>query len=353
MVGVLVGTSAADTGLLPDTLGLSEVPVREDVYPHRRLGALALLAAFVAAGAVLGPELGDSEPGTTHFASATANAANSGAAAASSSQPHPSRPTPTLLVSLPAHVSTTWTTVARVNGQPAAWLAQRAGITLMRFDQSSVHLNLHAGSSDGGVAGWTYGDEITQREIHLVVAGFNGGFKLNYSNVGFISGGHVAVPLKRGLASIVTYTDGITGIGAWGADVPNGRRTVFSVLQNQHLLVDHGVVAANTASCIQCWGGTVEGRSAVARSALGITASGELVWAAGEGLLPAELGSALVAAGAVRAVELDINPDWVAGYLYVHRPGGPQPVPVVPGQLGIAGRLLEPYSRDFLTIVAN
>ena len=91
----------------------------------------------------------------------------------------------------------------------------------------------------------------------------------------------------------------------------------------------------------------------MARSGLGITANGQLVWAAGEQLLPAELASALIGAGAVRAIELDINPDWVAGYLYVHHPIGPSPVPVVPGQLGIAGKLLEPYSRDFLAFVAN
>jgi hypothetical protein len=57
----------------------------------------------------------------------------------------------------------------------------------------------------------------------------------------------------------------------------------------------------------------------------------------------------------VRAVELDINPEWVAGYLYGHR-GGPGPlaaVPVVPGQQGIPGQFLEPWSRDFLTIAAR
>lgn len=264
------------------------------------------------------------------------------------------RPVAPLVVTAPAHTTAGWTAVANVHGQPAAWLAQRSGVTLMRFDQRRLHLNLHAGSMDGGVSGWTYGDRITPREIHVVVAAFNGGFKLTYPNVGFMSGGHVAVPLKPGLASIVTYTDGATDIGAWGADVPSAHEAVFSVLQNQQMLVDRGVVAANAASCvIPCWGGTVEGRSTVARSGLGVTSSGELVWAAGEQLLPSELASALVAAGAVRAIELDVNPDWVAGYLYIHAPAGPSAVPVVPGQLGIASELLEPYSRDFLTIVAN
>jgi len=244
--------------------------------------------------------------------------------------------------------------VAQVRGRPAAWLAQRSGVTLVRFDQGFVHLTLHAGSSDGGVTGWTYGDRITPREIHLLLAGVNGGFKLTYRDVGFMSAGHVAVALKAGLASIVTYTDGTTDIGAWRAGVPSASRTVFSVLQNQRLLVDRGVAALSVSNCIiACWGETVGSQTTVARSGLGITGSGQLVWAAGEQLLPAELAAALIGAGAVRAIELDINPDWVAGYLYIHHPGGPSPVPVVPGQLGIAGKLLEPYSRDFLAFVAN
>jgi len=259
-----------------------------------------------------------------------------------------------LLVSALGQPTTSWKVVAQVRGQPAGWIAERSGVTLMRFAQGLVHLTLHAGSSDGGVSGWIYGDKITPRELHLLVAAFNGGFKLTYRDVGFMSGGHVAVALKAGLASIVTYTDGTTDIGVWRAGVPAAHKTVFSVLQNQRLLVDRGVAAASVSNCvIACWGETIGSRTFVARSGLGITANGQLVWAAGERLSPAGLAAALIGGGAVRAMELDINPDWVAGYLYVHHPSGPSPVPVVPGQLGIAGKLLKPYSRDFLAIVAN
>jgi hypothetical protein len=57
----------------------------------------------------------------------------------------------------------------------------------------------------------------------------------------------------------------------------------------------------------------------------------------------------------VRAVELDINPEWVAAYLYGHRGGVAPlaPVPIVPGQPGVPGQFLSPYSRDFFTIVAR
>ena len=77
------------------------------------------------------------------------------------------------------------------------------------------------------------------------------------------------------------------------------------------------------------------------------------MWAAGNELTPTGLADALISAGAVRAVELDINPDWVAAYLYPHHPDGPSPVPVIPGQRGIGGALLEPYSRDFFAVIAN
>ena len=241
-----------------------------------------------------------------------------------------------------------------MHGQPAAWVAERRGASLMRFDQTLLHLDLHAGSSDGGASGWRYGDRVSASEVHSLVAGFNGGFKLTYRDVGFLEGHHIAVPLKSGLASIVTYTDGTSDIGAWRAGVPSAGHTVYSVLQNQHLLVDRGRPAAGAASCGQaCWGETLGSVTSTARSGLGVTASGQLVWAAGEHLSPAGLADALIAAGAVRALELDINPYWVAGYLYPHHPSGPLAVGVLPGQHGIAGELLEANARDFLTIVAN
>jgi len=77
------------------------------------------------------------------------------------------------------------------------------------------------------------------------------------------------------------------------------------------------------------------------------------VWAAGESLSPAGIAQALIGAGVQRAVELDINPAWVAGYLYVHGGRGPSAVPVVPGQNGVAGGFLEPDTRDFITILAR
>jgi hypothetical protein len=246
-----------------------------------------------------------------------------------------------------------WRVVATIAGQPAAWIAERSGVTLMRFDQSLVRLALHAGSAEPGGGGWRYGSDIGPHEVHRVVAGFNGGFRLNYGSVGFMADGRAPVPLGAGLGSIVIYRDGVTDVGAWQESVPAHGRAIESVRQDLRLLVDHGRAAATVETCaIECWGSTLGGGVAVARSALGVREDGQLVWGAGESLSPAAIAQGLIGAGAQRAVELDINPEWVAGYLYLHH-GGPVAMPVVPGQAGIPGQLLAPYSRDFFTVLAR
>ncbi len=305
----------------------------------------ATLAIAIAAGCGTGS--------STHARPSAAQSSHGGAGAGRAEAPPPPPP-PALLVTARPEPRARWRAFAHVHGEPAAWWAQRGGVTLMRFDQRLVHLDLHAGVIDGGESGWRYGDRVTPSEVHRLVAGFNGGFKLTYSGVGFVSGRHTAVALSPGLGSLVTYTDGTSAIGAWRSGVPDPARTVYSVLQNQRLLIDRGRAAASVEGCIlSCWGSTIGNATVVPRTALGVRADGMLVWAGGEQLTPARLARALIAAGAVRAIELDINPFWVAGYVYVHHPGGPTAVPVIPGQHGIAGQLLEPDQRDFLAVVAN
>ena len=80
-----------------------------------------------------------------------------------------------------------------------------------------------------------------------------------------------------------------------------------------------------------------------------------MIWAAGHNLSVRALADALVAKGVARAMELDINPRWVAGYVYAHpRPGAvADAIPLVPGQTGIPGQFLQPYFRDFFTVLAR
>jgi len=261
---------------------------------------------------------------------------------------------PRLLPAATSSLPTNFVPAASWRGQTAAWVARRPGFALLSFNQQLVELRLHSGTIDAGSSGWRYGPTIVAPERRLLVAAFNGGFKLDTNSGGFESYGRVGAPLSDGLGSIVTYSDGTTDIGAWHDGVPAHGMRVASVRQNLHLLIDGGRPAADTG-CLLCWGATLGGVTAPARSALGITADGRLVWAGGEHLTVADLVDVLLRAHVVRAVELDINPEWVAGYLYGHRGGvGPlAPVPIAPGQPGVPGQFLAPYSRDFFTVVAR
>jgi hypothetical protein len=240
-------------------------------------------------------------------------------------------------------------------GQPVAWISRaRSGIAILSFKQPELELRLHSGTTDAGTSGWRYGPVIAGRELRRLVAAFNGGFRLDVGAGGFESFGRTAVPLSDSLGSVVTYTDGTTDIGSWHNEVPAPGRRVASVRQNLSLLIDHGSAASNL-DCVRCWGATLGGVIDPARSALGITADRRLVWAGAERATVSDIADGLLSAGVVRAVELDINPEWVAGYLYGHRRGaGPlAPVPVVPDQQGIPGQFLAPWSRDFFAIAAR
>jgi len=98
-------------------------------------------------------------------------------------------------------------------------------------------------------------------------------------------------------------------------------------------------------------GATLGGGAYVARSAIGQDAAGDLIFAASESALPADLASVLASHGARTAMELDINPEWVQLDV-AHRPGGPLTAEI-PGQSRPAGQYLSGWTRDFFTVVAG
>jgi hypothetical protein len=299
--------------------------------------------------------------GTTPSVATTATASTSSTVTSTTSSPPPPPPKPApppyprLLASATSSGLTPFVPVVLWHGQTAAWIARSgSGVGLLSFNQRLVQLRLHSGTVDAGGSGWRFGPAVAGLERRRLVAAFNGAFKFSTGAGGFMSFGSTGAPLRDGLASIVTYTDGYTDIGSWHQQLPAPGHPVGSVRQNLTLLIDHGRPAA-TVDCVSCWGATLGGVSDPARSAIGITADGHLVWAGGEHLTVSQLADALLGARVARAVELDINPEWVNGYLYGHRGGvGPlAPVPVVPGETGIPGQFLAPWSRDFFTVVAR
>lgn len=233
----------------------------------------------------------------------------------------------------------------RVSVSSRTITAAGASVTLLRFDAASTRLVLHPGYQDPGGYGWSTHSVVLPAERPLLLAAFNGGFKLNLGDGGMAVGARQAGALLPGAASVVTYTDGSSQIGQWGQQVPAPGRAVANVRQNLRLLVSDGHPAADI-DVIGDWGATIQGAVVVARSALGIDSHGDLIWAGSMAATPRALAEALIAAGARQAMELDINPFWVCAFSFT-------PVsqsPLLPGQQRPVGTYLTAWQRDFFTV---
>jgi hypothetical protein len=121
---------------------------------------------------------------------------------------------------------------------------------------------------------------------------------------------------------------------------------VVEVRQNLGLLVDGSANLSSTGY----WGAVLGGGIYTWRSGLGVDSTGNLVYAAGPGLDAASLAQVLIQTGAVRAMELDINPQWVA-FSYYSGPGSS--TDLLSGMYYGPGHWLSGSSRDFFAVFAR
>ena len=224
---------------------------------------------------------------------------------------------------------------------------------VMRIDPHRVRLRLVPGSREPRPGILSEGT-VPVRDRSRLLAAFNAGFKMRQSAGGWFSEGVTAVPLVAGAASLVLRDDGSAQVGLWGRDASMDSHVV-AVRQNLGLLVDGGAptAAVGTTDYEGVWGHTIHRLVHVPRSGIGITADGSLVYVAGNDLYVAELAQALVDAGAVRAMELDINPQFVAAYTFVPGPLGPMGQDLVPGLRDGPEHYFRPQERDFVEVLST
>jgi hypothetical protein len=228
--------------------------------------------------------------------------------------------------------------------------ADGAAITIATF-YGDVRYVLHNGRLDPGPLAARVvrdGPKVTGTERRLLIAGFNGGFKMNAKAGGYEQEGHVIKPLLDGYASLVIDRSGSVRIAVWGHGTPAPGESVYSVRQNLRPLVLGGRPAADVADW-QAWGATVGGVQDVARSGLGEDSGGDLIYVASMSAAPADIADALVRAGARVGMELDINPNWVQLDV-APRPGAPLRSEV-PGQWRPADQFLTGWDRDFIAVL--
>jgi hypothetical protein len=250
-----------------------------------------------------------------------------------------------------------------VHGVPAMYVAQfRADdiytsqiTSAVWIDPKLLRLELVPGSTEPGGT-WAHPPYVTPSELPYLVAAFNGGFRFQDARGGIYLEGRAGVPLVRGAASFVIYRDGRVNIGTWGTELSMSP-SVESVLQNVVLLVDHAQLAPSaTYTDNAIWGYTLGGGYVVARSGIGVTADGALVYVSGPALTAKSLAESLQRAGAVRAMTLDINPEWVTFNFYTHPGRGPAEVTgtkLYPEMQRPGDRYLPPVweARDFFEVL--
>lgn len=155
------------------------------------------------------------------------------------------------------------------------------------------------------------------REAPLVA--FGGGFQsLHFPSFGARYGGRDIIPLSKGIGTVAIYRDGHVEIGPWGDLSRDG---LLEARQNLPPLVHEGKIPANIAYLNA---GTISAESLEEngvrtytnvhtwRSGLGIRSDGDIVYVLAARVTPALLAATLIRAGAVEAVQLDINAAWHA-----------------------------------------
>ena len=185
-----------------------------------------------------------------------------------------------------------------------------------------------------------------------LLATFNSGFKLEDSGGGFFSQGHVYAPLKDGQATLIGYGNGAIDVRTWtGGPDPGPGPGIAFVRQNLPLIVENGQL--NPAlSNDSLWGATLGNAVRVWRSGLGVDAHGNLIYAAADIQTAESLAQILQDAGAVRAMELDINYEWTTFNFYGVFGAG-EPAKLLPGMSRPATRYLSPDDRDFFAVYAR
>lgn len=217
------------------------------------------------------------------------------------------------------------------------------------IDSTRAWLQLYPGryeppNSSGALA------QVPPQLRGALLATFNSGFKLEDDGGGFVAFGHVYAPLRDGQATLIRYRDGTADVISWSGGPDPGPNVEFA-RQNLPLIVAGGQLNPNLQDGPQ-WGATLGNAVRVWRSGVGVDARGNVIYAAADDQTAQSLAEILQRAGAVRAMELDINSEWVTFNFYGTWDAGAAQK-LLPDMTRPATRYLTGDDRDFVAVYAR
>ena len=184
-----------------------------------------------------------------------------------------------------------------------------------------------------------------------LLATFNGGFTYTDGANGSADNGRANEPLEDGNATLIGYRNGRIAIVNWSGgpdvapDVAWARQSLAPIVWNGKLNPQ-----LNDNPNSPQWGYTLGGLTRVWRSGVGIDSRGNLIYVAADNQTVITLARILQHAGAVRAMEFDINPEWHTLITYAHDTNGLVPTMVGANPMQSPNRYLVPDDRDFFAV---
>lgn len=246
------------------------------------------------------------------------------------------------------------TTIAQTFVRPDP-IRSYAIVYLVKMDMAKLNLSAAAGTREpGGFQSFGSGripKNIT--ESNLLVAAFNGGFKRKDGNYGMFVDGKFLVPMQNDLATLFIYKDSKPEILRYANQSPN--KNIIALRQNGPMLIeDSKIVTSSNEWNMQTWGLTTTNSMYTWRSGIGITKNGNLIYAVGSSLVPETLAKALLSAGAVNAMQLDINLAWVRFIVYKPTGNGKYKYfPLTKDLINGGYQFLNGYQKDFFYVYKN
>jgi hypothetical protein len=214
------------------------------------------------------------------------------------------------------------------------------------IDHTRTQLALYPGRYEPPGASPRGPMQVPSDQRFRLLATFNSGFTYADGHGGFFVNGQAVTPLRQGQGTVVAYRDGRVDVVDWRGGTTPGHDVVLA-RQNLPLIVNGGRPSPMLDH--GDWGNTLGNAVRVWRSGVGVDANGNLIYAAADYQTVHTLASILIRAGAVRAMQLDINPEWPSFITYP-RPGALDPVKLVPNDQQPATRYLTPDDRDFFAV---
>ncbi|MFL6241337.1 MAG: phosphodiester glycosidase family protein [Actinomycetes bacterium] len=215
------------------------------------------------------------------------------------------------------------------------------------FDHTRTALGFYPGRYEPPHAPVRGPMSVPKDQRPRLLATFNGGFTYIDGHNGSSINGMTYEPLRDGLATLIGYRDGRVDVRTWHGGRDAGSSIVLA-RQSLPLIIDNGQLSPNLNNSSQ-WGFTLGNRVRVWRTGVGIDRRGNVMYAAANDQTVITLARILQRAGAVRAMQFDINPEWPTLVTYDHR-NGLDPQKVVPNVQQPATRYLVPDDRDFFAV---